>query len=345
MKPRFYYLDIVRVLACIMVVIIHSPMPLDTQEGGSYLAILSYFTSPCIGLFFMVSGALLLSSPVDNPIDFLRKRMKRVLCPTLFWTGVYVLLQLGKQEIELSQLPRILLNALFAPQGHAVLWFMYVLIGLYLVTPILSKFVQTATKGSLWFYLSLWFVSLLLPVLRLWLTIPEQETNLLYYFSGYIGYFFLGYVLHAHTSIPPFRLLWRSKRVIGLLVLLSLIAFVPPTCCFLFHIEIDFYTFFWNLSPGSVAMAIVWWIIIRSFAQKTSSGGAATWWAHFSNLSFGIYLVHIAVMREWIWKWSIWTEVPSPVQIISCSLLTLLVSYLLIKLVSKTRFSPYIIGC
>ena len=76
-----------------MVVAMHSPMPIDeTQGNGIFLASLSYFTTPCIGLLFMISGALLL--PVSDKYDaisFLKKRLSKVLGPTLFWTAFYIL--------------------------------------------------------------------------------------------------------------------------------------------------------------------------------------------------------------------------------------------------------------
>lgn len=59
MKNRDLALDIIRVLACVMVVFMHAPLP-SAQVNGMFLSSLSYFTAPCIGLFFMVSGALLL---------------------------------------------------------------------------------------------------------------------------------------------------------------------------------------------------------------------------------------------------------------------------------------------
>ena len=53
---RIISLDVIRVLACLMVVLMHSPMP--TQQSGLIglmSSSVSYFTTQCIGLFFMVS--------------------------------------------------------------------------------------------------------------------------------------------------------------------------------------------------------------------------------------------------------------------------------------------------
>ena len=57
-----------------MVVLMHSPVP-SGQGSGIFLSTLSYLTMPCIGIFFSISGALLL--PVSTPprpsenLDFL----------------------------------------------------------------------------------------------------------------------------------------------------------------------------------------------------------------------------------------------------------------------------------
>ncbi|WP_297224564.1 acyltransferase family protein [uncultured Prevotella sp.] len=58
-KQRDLSLDLLRIVACVMVVMMHSPIPSDNSDG-IILSSLSYFTAPCIGLFFMVSGALIL---------------------------------------------------------------------------------------------------------------------------------------------------------------------------------------------------------------------------------------------------------------------------------------------
>lgn len=69
-------ISILRILACLMVIFMHAPLPSE-QANGLFLSTLSYVTAPCIGLFFMVSGYLLL------PIQ---KRLGKVIGPTLFWS-------------------------------------------------------------------------------------------------------------------------------------------------------------------------------------------------------------------------------------------------------------------
>ena len=62
MKHRDFSLDLIRIIACLMVVTTHSPLP-SADEHSVLLAGVSLVTTPCNALFFMVSGALLLPPP------------------------------------------------------------------------------------------------------------------------------------------------------------------------------------------------------------------------------------------------------------------------------------------
>ena len=89
MKNRILYLDIIRILACVMIVAMHAPIP-NTGLSSYMLSTDSFLTAPGIGLFVMVSGALLL--PVSMPTNlFLKKRIVKIAFPTLFWTFFYLI--------------------------------------------------------------------------------------------------------------------------------------------------------------------------------------------------------------------------------------------------------------
>ncbi len=89
-KPRAYYLDVIRIFACLMVILMHSPSPKTIAAPSSvFLSGISFFTQPCIGLFFMVSGALLLPA-MSGTKEFLGKRLGRTVAPTAFWSVIYI---------------------------------------------------------------------------------------------------------------------------------------------------------------------------------------------------------------------------------------------------------------
>lgn len=133
-NQRDINIDIIRIVACLMVVTMHAPMP-NENAIGIFNAALSYYNAPCIGLFFMVSGALLLPIKGDG-IDFLKRRFTKIAGPTIFWSIFYIACRYffdGTSE----GIAKSILSIPFSPQGHGVMWFMYTLAGLYLIAPIL----------------------------------------------------------------------------------------------------------------------------------------------------------------------------------------------------------------
>lgn len=340
MKEHSYYLDVIRTLACIMVIVMHSPITNTNAESSSLLGMVSYLTTPCIGLFFMVSGALLLPVKTDSR-TFLTKRLSKVLYPTLFWSLFYIICNLLTGKIDIYGLFKSLLGLPFAAQGHGVLWFMYTLIGLYLLAPILSAWIEKTDIRMIKLYLVLWGITLCFPFVRLFFEIPQGEGNILFYFSGYAGYFLLGYYLNENIkktrySYQKYYLLWAVGFAI---------TFLPPIVCKVNHWAVDFYSLFWYLSIGVAAMCVGWFVILREVPLFQKKNRITCIFADISRMSFGIYLIHIFIMRDILWNWNVLQSLSFVLQIPLCSILTFGVSYLIIKCVSKFSFSKYIIGC
>ena len=327
-KERIAYFDVLRTLACLMIIIMHSPMP--NIGGNSYvLSSISMLTAPGIGLFFMVSGALLL--PVrSSQTDFLKHRLSKILFPTLFWTLFYLAVRLFDGNILPEELPRKILSIPFSPQGHGVLWFMYTLTGLYLIAPIISPWLEKASKREIELMLGIWIITLLFPLMNTTLQINESTTGTFYYFTGYAGYFIMGYYLKNHTNYAP-------KLLLALFFILPLGLAVV---CKIQKFNIDFYKWFWYLSIFTVMMSISWFLITKKYVNNINSSLIT----HFSKCSFGIYLVHIFVMRHILWRMDFISDYGSIAQIIMTVVLTVIISYALVTLISKLPYAEYIIG-
>lgn len=331
MRQRDVSLDIIRVVACVFVVAMHSPMPSD-NANGIFLVALSYFTAPCIGLFFMVSGALLLPVKEEYP-TFLKKRFGKVLWPTLFWTVIYIALNIYKTPESVNIIATVMSIPLSA-QGHGVLWFMYTLAGLYLLAPILSGWLQCAGKKDIQIVLSLWCVTLCYPIFEQWLMINESVTGILYYFGGYAGYFLLGYYLKKY---PDSLSLPGSAIIAGLGVVILLFSKH-------YEIEIDFYRMFWYLSIFVVALSVTIWKSVVAIVKRVKIKETKLI-ARLSNLSFGIYLCHILIMREMIWNIN-WIDSMTNYVLQSALIfvLTVVISAILCELLSRLPFAQALIG-
>ena len=134
---RNYSFDIIRIIAMVLIIIMHSPIP-GIGTPGIILSTISFLTAPGIGLFFMISGALLLGNNSPQTY-FLKHRFSKVVWPTLVWTIIYLIVNCIEEPLSAKNLAKTICSIPFEKQGHGVLWFMYTLAGLYLLTPILSQ--------------------------------------------------------------------------------------------------------------------------------------------------------------------------------------------------------------
>ena len=321
---RDYSLDVIRVIACLMIVLMHSPMS-GLGTSGFVLCGISYLTAPGIGLFFMVSGALLLKINVGQPFEtksFLRRRFTKILVPLLFWSIVgWVLEQYGVKNTELG-----------------ILWFMYCLAGLYLLTPVLSRWLSVASIKEVEFYLLLWLATLCIPFVKLFIPVNESDTSWLYYFHGYVGYYVLGFYLkHYQEKRMP-----MGKGVVFSIMFIA-ISVVLPVVLFAMDMKIDFYSLFWYLSVTVALQCVVWWGIVKRLMRNVAKLPNIV--VELSRLSFGIYLVHILVMRNILWKTTWMQEMNGVVQIFVCAILTFSISALISWGISKIKYARAVIGC
>lgn len=320
-------LDILRVIAMMMIVLMHSPIP--GSASGIVLAGISYLTAPGIGLFFMVSGALLLGNKLSQQ-EFLKRRFYKVLWPTLFWTAFYIAVSCIKAH-EWPSL-RAILSIPFAAQGHGVLWFMYTLAGLYLLTPILSRWLHSASRREVEFYLLLWGITLLYPYLKMGLEINDGNTGILYYFTGYAGYFLLGYYLKQY---PP-----QGRKFWALFITAVFVSVLAPAIIMTSGIKYNFYEVLWYLSLPVALMSMTWFITIQQLNFKSIPGHLT----QCAKLSFGIYLVHIFVMRDILWRLAFVQAMQGILQTLTITCLTFIISWAVAYGISKLPGSKYIVG-
>lgn len=316
-------LDAIRLIACLMIVLMHSPMP-GLGTSGAVLSGISYLTAPGIGLFFMVSGALLLKVKVGESFEtksFLRRRFTKILVPLVFWSIVgWVLEQYGVKNTELD-----------------ILWFMYCLAGMYLLTPVLSRWLSVASIKEVEFYLLLWFVTLCVPFVKLFTPVNESDTSWLYYFHGYVGYYVLGFYLQNYWGHR-----WSARRKIVLSVVFICVSVILPIVLLMLNMEVDFYSLFWYLSVTVALQCVVWWSVVKRLMRNVAK--LPSFVVELSRLSFGIYLIHILVMRNVLWKTEWMQGQNGIVQIVVCTFLTFVISVLISWGISKIKYVKAVIG-
>lgn len=172
---RIIWADLLRLIAIFMVISIHcsdpfnvSPEARSNPEYNLWGSIYGAFLRPCVPLFVMLTGMLLL--PVKQEIgQFYHKRMLRVIVPFIIWSLLYNLFPwvTGLLGLDSSVLTTMfpyagdnpsqtfessLHNILMIPFNFNTytvpLWYIYMLIGLYLYMPFFSAWIKQATKKT-----------------------------------------------------------------------------------------------------------------------------------------------------------------------------------------------------
>ena len=177
-------IDIIRIFAFVFIVFLHT---LNRQFGvdvwmGGYAII-----SIGVNLFIMISGYLLLDK-TEEAIVFFKKRILNILPLFLVFNIIYI--YFGKIPI----MPILKGKAISA--SH--FWYIYMILGLYLLTPWLQKVLKYAEKETL-FVVFLWFLcNILNPYLRYFNLAEIPFSN--FPLTGFIGYYILGYFVKKYDN-------------------------------------------------------------------------------------------------------------------------------------------------
>ncbi len=337
-EKREIWLDWLRVTACFLVLATHSCEPfylggegslILTRSDAIWVSILNVIPRAAIALFIFTSSYLQFPLHYSTG-EFFKRRAKRILVPFLFWTVVYALVW-GEPVQNFKDL---LLNFNYAA-GH--LWFVYMLIGVYLIMPLLSPWAERVGKRELQIYLAIWLFTTLIPLIRQWMGGPapviygpsgipnaakyplwgEASWNTygtFYYLSGFIGYLLLGLYFRKFVG----KLSWSRTLAIALPAFI----FGFAICCggFLHHVWLDSKNFF--PVEGPVGMAALWegpwlndtfgvalmtlgWILVF---RKIETGGRfyEKILLPVSRASYGMYLCHLLLLvyvSAWIRNW------------------------------------------
>ena len=360
---RISFLDYIRVFACFLVILVHASENYYGAEGASdmagpqsflaneanrlWVSVYDGFARMSVPLFMIVSAYLLV--PMKKGMtswQFYIRRFARILPPFVIFMILYSTLPLLWGQIDadtsLKDLSRLLLNF---PTLAGHFWFMYPLISLYLFIPIISPWLEKATAREERFFIGLFLLSTCMPYLNrfcgeVWGQCFWNQYHMLWYFSGYLGYLVLAHYIRVHLK-------WnRSKRMtVGLI---SMIIGAVWTIA----------SFYIQAVPGIVhstpeielgwAFCTINCVILTAgtFLMFTCIDVAKPprFIEDLSNLSFGIYLIHIFWIGLWVSLFKQDLALPTVAAIPCISIATFVSSYITGKILSFLPGSKWIIG-
>ena len=295
-QGRIFYLDFIRVLAIFLVIFIHVSAIDTTLHIGStqwhITKLLNYFAHISVPLFFMISGTLLLNSKKTASLAYTWKnRIPHVVIPFVAWSILSTLfIALYSHSFSLPAVLKMYAVFLYQPVSPT-LWFMYPLIGLYVLSPILRTFVENASQKMLWYVVGIWIITnSLMPSLSYLL--PKDISHALdfypaatfYLMGGFVGYFLLGYLI---STIDISKI-----KAWFLIIVLLLFNYLGNGFANHYPKSMDMWNQYYVTSISIVIMAICGYILLQKWGMATKSTGVKKAFSFLSPLVFGIYLVH-----------------------------------------------------
>ena len=349
LQRRIPYLDILRVIACLLVILIHTPIrQYDTYYNTPSIAGAVYTVLVAVNcnLFFMITGALLL--PVTMPgRRFVKRRLRVILPPLAVWTVVYLL---EHAYLLHNFTPRLLTSILFHPV-EGLLWYVYVLAVIYVTLPLVSKCIDAIGKRGVEVVLVLWVLSSFIPYQHgVFMEASQYSHNMFGAFANYYGYVLLGYYLQRY-GLPLFTRdqgwKWGLLLALGIVAMPLLEFLVQGNFGITWQGHID--TITCDISVNNIALATLLFLLVQHFAprryDRKDHPASATWWPLLSKCTFGIYLSQMIVLRQVVWPITPWlTRTHWVVDSLVSAVIAFIVCLLLVVLLRMTPLRRYIVG-
>ena len=264
-------IDIIRIIALTFIVMLHT---LNRQYGLDIWMAGYSVISIGVNLFIMISGYLLLDK-VETTKDFFKKRLMGIIPLFIAFNIIYILMykfSLIKNNGKSLSAPHF--------------WYIYMILGLYLLTPWLRKVLKYAEKET-FFVIILWFLyNILNPYLNFFHLKGIPASN--FPIVGFFGYYLIGYYLKKYkekvSKIPIFY-------TFGIYFFGFFISFFS-TKYILNTTGKQISNFFDKNSLGTFFMTISFFVFWLKFKFKERKKSIKT----ISDATYFAYLVHLIVL-------------------------------------------------
>jgi surface polysaccharide O-acyltransferase-like enzyme len=345
-KEIISWADLIRVVAIYLVVVIHvsgqlteawGKIPTDQWiiadvDGG--------IARVAVPLFFMISGYLLLPRS-ESLGNFYAKRMLKLLVPFVVWSLIYLGWYCGTHPNTCTL--AVVWELLMPPGAYYHLWFLYAMLSIYLVLPVLRlMFGPDTEKKILWYLILLWLVfqPILATANKFWNLDIRFAPPLT---TGFVCFFLLGYLL---GEIP----LSRARVILSAVAwVIGMLATIIGTY-FLTRASGQFDGFFYDFVSLNVILAsAATFLLLRWLSDRKpfTSPKALLITRSLATAAFGIYLIHVLVI-EVLSGWLPFVTINSFMghalwSILLVSTLVFLVSFLFTRFLQRIPILRYIV--
>ena len=288
-QKRNFSCDVIRFMAIIAVVMLHCGAdlvikfhpPSQLFTVGNFFDSISRFGVP---IFLMLSGFFMLDEDREIPIEKFVYKIKHLFFILIAWSTFYALVYHFNKFFY------------FFFFGHFHLWYLYTIIGLYAITPILRLFVNIKNKSYIYYFLILTIIFNFAPP---FIDFIFHHTELLKKFmrmfqinmvTGLIGYYLLGWILNKDWAAIN-----KYKNFLYLLGIISVVGIFLGTELYTSHYSNTYKILYENSNLPVFLYSISLFVLIKNIVTKRENkipNNVKTFISKLAQLSFGVYLIH-----------------------------------------------------
>lgn len=300
-KKYYQHLDILRVLACVAVILLHTNARYVEQDFNSLNFIFGNFfvgiSRIAVPTFLMISGSLLLDEGYNNTNEKDKKRIVKMLKFLVFWSVFYSLVYNVAIPLFKGRDVDIIYTIEMIIKGHYHLWFVYMMIGIYLILPLLRLWIKKENIKYVKYYLILSFVfGFVLPqIIEVGLLFTDFFAHLQHvltianmsHVGGFVFYFVLGWYLN-NTEFKNNKIFYLA----GMMALIFSIIFSIMLSLY-FNRKVSIYG---NMTMNVVMFNIGFYLYVKNMDLKLQKKPKLKWIIDLiSEHSLGIYAVHALI--------------------------------------------------
>lgn len=284
-KKRDINLEALRVFATFCVIMLHVSASnwgyIDVNtKSWEILNIYNSLVRFSTPIFVMISGVFLLDCKKNISIQgIFKKNIKKVAIAFVFWSFFYAIIPVISNK---SSHTEFLKNFV---AGHFHMWFLYMIIGIYIITPFLRKIAENEQLVKYFLVLSFIFVFLfkllsVIPVISDIISVINTKMSI-NFVLGYTGYFFAGYYLKNKPVKNPKIIYFLGVIAIGFTIFATKYVTKLQNKAY-----IEFFSYY---MPNVLIVSVAVFVLFLNLKIPEKFDKIVI---ILSNLSFGVYLIH-----------------------------------------------------
>ncbi len=300
-KRRETELDLLRIIALIAVILVHSIGALEIQfnnnigNSNNIIIFINAIVTWQVPVYVMISGRFFLDPKREMTFHKIRKAICRLIIAFVVWNVIYQAYYILFGIYSDLNIKGIIVQFI---QGPYHFWYLYMLIFLYIIVPFLRKIVESKKLMELFILLFLTFEFITLcgvDIPYVGETISYVSERMNFHFAlGYSGYYMLGYYLYKYKLSKKIEILLYAVAIVLLIGLGFITLYRHSIVCS------DPNKFTRYLMPNiALEASAVYVLFTKRISKHKFSDKSVKIITKLSELSFGAYLVH-AIVNEFL---------------------------------------------